>query len=176
MVSYQSKTLTIDIWLEMGNSPHRRQNFFLIGWIIGLRSVVASWSISNNILLARVIILSENCSQTQWTLIRIQLEAFGDMWTSKHWSRIQSLLQCLKYLPLLTTPSPRLVLACENDKRFRNQAKVLDKSTVVICQAQESSKSRTSTDGGIFSKAFTLACCTPKPLGIIMWPRYASWS
>ena len=67
----------------------------------------------------------------------MQLERFGDIWTSKYWSSIRYLLQCLKCMLLLTAPSSRLVFARENGKRLGNQAKVLDKSPIVIRQAQE---------------------------------------
>jgi hypothetical protein len=36
MVTHQSKALTIKIWTKMGNSPHHRQCFSLVGQIIGL--------------------------------------------------------------------------------------------------------------------------------------------
>ena len=59
----------------------------------------------------------------------MQLERFGDIWTLKHWSRTQFLLQCVKCMLLLTIPSPRLVLAHENGERFGDQANVLDELT-----------------------------------------------
>ena len=71
----------------------------------------------------------------------MQLEGFGDIRTSKHWSHTQSLFPCLKCMLLLTAPSPRLFLAHENGERLGNQGKVLDESTVIIRQAQESTNS-----------------------------------
>ena len=55
-------------------------------------------------------------------------------------TRIQ--LQCLECMLLLLTPSPRLVIACKNGEKLGDQAKVLDKLTVVVRQAQENTKSR----------------------------------
>ena len=72
----------------------------------------------------------------------MQLKGFGDIRTSKNWSRTQSLLLCFKCLVLLTTPNPELVLAYENGKRLGDEAKVLDELTVVIYQTQESTKFR----------------------------------
>ena len=141
MISLQSRALTIKIWPEMSNSPHHRQCFSIVGWIIGLCSVVALQSISNNILPAKIILLSENYSQTQWTLVRMQLKGFKDIQALKHWSHTQFLLQCLECLLLLRTPSPKLVLAHENVERLGDQAKVLDGSAIIICQTQESTKS-----------------------------------
>ena len=78
----------------------------------------------------------------QWTPLHMQLEGFGDIRTSKNWSRIQSLLHHLEYMLLLMTPSSRLVLAHENGDRLGDQAKFFDKSMVVIHQAPKNTKSR----------------------------------